>query len=306
MTHVTRHILNPIRLAAAALTLLVAAVACGDAITLKGRATATDTTVRLQDVATLEGAYAQSLGELKLAQLSDVGDRESIELIDVRRVLAKAGANWAKLIVRGATRVAVTRVPAPVVSIEKKAVVEVDAIPVAPIAMQTLGDQIEAWVHQRVGAVRGELQIEFGLGQESILALPLNDYEFQIDPVAVSRIGAQPEAVWNPAQLVGKQLTESVRMGETLSAHQVAAPRAVQRGGDHRRRHRDSERVGAAGRSSPARRRDVVDRPEGRRHGAQGQRVADGAAGDRTAQERRRADRRRAAADGDVGGNRRP
>lgn len=233
MTSVRSHILNPIRLVAAALTLLLTTVACGDVITLKSRATAVSETVRLQDVATLEGAYAQSLGEMKLTELGAVGDRESIELNDVRRELARAEANWAKLIVRGASRMTVSRVeaPAPVkqVVVEVEATPETPETPVAPVMATTLGGHIEAWVHERVGAVRGELRIEFGLGQDSILALPLSDYEFQIDPVAVSRIGAEPVNVrcWKDGEFVAQR---GVALSVRKRVEVAVASRAIRNG----------------------------------------------------------------------------
>ena len=92
-----------------ALTLGVAPRLAADSIRLLDQAGSEGPTIRLSQIAELEGDYATTLGEVEVGRFSEGQATLTVQLSTVRRLLTEAKVNWSDLSLRGRTSCAVSR-----------------------------------------------------------------------------------------------------------------------------------------------------------------------------------------------------
>ncbi|MEM1108315.1 MAG: flagellar basal body P-ring formation chaperone FlgA [Planctomycetota bacterium] len=90
----------------------LATQALADSVRLYEQAGTAGPSIRLAEVAELEGEYAESLGDLIVARFSEGQGELSVQLATVRRVLSESGVNWAELSLRGRSVCVVTNMTA--------------------------------------------------------------------------------------------------------------------------------------------------------------------------------------------------
>lgn len=216
---------NLMKLATAAMTLLCSAAFGGDVVTLRGSAVVSGETLRLADIAMLEGEYAAQFADIEVGTIGATQDAMTIKLVDVRRSLESQGANWAKLTLRGSLSVSVKR-EAPVEATGTEAVavanphgvMEIASAPGIPAA--TLRDQIVAFVTAHAGVPAADLKITFDeQAAGEALAASTRNFRFEIDPIGSDAIGRVPLTV---RSYRGIELAATERLNVTVQVRRMA------------------------------------------------------------------------------------
>ncbi|MHC4947935.1 MAG: flagellar basal body P-ring formation chaperone FlgA [Planctomycetota bacterium] len=191
--------LSPLALAAVVSLLATAAATRADSITVRAsvRLPATATSVRLRDVATLEGPGAQAFADLEVAERADPGSVLRVELGEIRRRLEDAGAGWGTLHLNGQSVVVRpgrgTGSMAPLAM--AGASVEAEPTPRAPrhepqradaadlVALPTLRGEIARRVADGLRVAPDDLRLTFDTADAAVLDLDRTGRRFEIQPL---------------------------------------------------------------------------------------------------------------------------
>lgn len=95
--------------AACGYVLVSASSAHADSVRLHEQAGSRGPAISLNQIAELEGQYADTLGDLVIGRFIDGQDELTVQLATVRRVLTESQANWSDLSLRGRTVCVVSR-----------------------------------------------------------------------------------------------------------------------------------------------------------------------------------------------------
>lgn len=165
--------------------------AAADSIRLLEQAGSAGPAVTLNQIAELEGDYADTLGELVVGRFAEGQDALQVQLATVRRVLGESQVNWSDLSLRGRSNCTVTRLR------EEKAVDE---------AMI---------VNDRALTTNNELAVDQANANQQVsdllVAKLVELNETSVDELRVTFRGGADEAAWlNRSVAVGRFEVESL------------------------------------------------------------------------------------------------
>lgn len=182
-----------------AVVLIVCALASADQIRLHDQAATESSQVLLSDIAELQGASAESLGAIVVA---DFGDKHRgpyrIKLEDLRRQLTQQHqVNWARLSLTGYLECEVVRLqaqPARRMQIADQAtpVISNHIQPVTTQTSLTVRDRIIAQLGALADVSRDELEITFPSGDEAQLNQAAWADRWEVQPTTSSTLGRIP------------------------------------------------------------------------------------------------------------------
>jgi flagella basal body P-ring formation protein FlgA len=213
-------------------SLFAGGATAAEVVTLRPAVSVSAASVTLKDIATLEGDYARSLGDVEVLALGDKQADATLNGLEIRRRLSDKGANWGKLVCRGVSTVKVTRIaekPAvaaasPAAEIPK-GVEEAEAIALAnPIGAlnadpsrpaaaiePALRVRLVEWIHGQIGAdlADEDLQVTFEKEQDALLARTFTGQRLEIEPLSRTMVGKLPIVI---RCYQGDKLTDTLRI----------------------------------------------------------------------------------------------
>lgn len=185
------------------LTLIFATQAAAESIRLHDQVGTAGPTIRLMDIAELEGDYARSLGELVVGRFADGQDDLSVQLATVRRVLSESQVNWANLSLSGKSTCVVIRIQHhseadTVEAVNDRAVTTNNELAIDQSnASQTVSGLLIEEIVQLNGAMEDELEITFrgNADQASWLNRSAAVGRYEIEMLSRSGLGRVPMKV---------------------------------------------------------------------------------------------------------------
>ncbi|MFG0253378.1 MAG: flagellar basal body P-ring formation chaperone FlgA [Phycisphaerales bacterium JB038] len=170
-------------LAALLLVALWAVPVQGDTVTLRRSARVeTFDEVTLQDVATLEGSYAQQFAALALTATRHRGGGPELSIAEIRQALNAAEVNWGKLSLRGdACHLRLRRALSE--PEEEAEAATSGPQPIDPNGPPTLRLRVAKYISEWTGLPLADLRLSFSEHQEELLSLSERDYRFELTPI---------------------------------------------------------------------------------------------------------------------------
>ena len=183
--------------------LLAAAGAVGDTITLRGSVRLTGSeTVRLQDIAVLEGEYAKSLAAVEITVLD--GDTTSpleVRVSEIRRTLDEHGVHWGRIELHGHRAIVRSRSGAGIepplamrpidlsevgetAGPQRRAMDRVVADTI--VDTQTFRGWLARSIMNTLGVEAADLRLDFPRSHAELLDTPLSSERFEIRPLNVA------------------------------------------------------------------------------------------------------------------------
>jgi flagella basal body P-ring formation protein FlgA len=177
---------RPIR-RAAWIGLLASAIACAaaNAATVRAWPTAVvvDDQIRIADVCELDGFVPEDYERVRalvVAAAPKPGGSTLVQIRDLKDALAAGGVNLAQVLVKGASRCAITRPLVPVPEVKAEPAVKAAAQTAAPPQARTLRDAVEAFFHREIGRMDGTVRVQFGRTAQPILDLCEPEFSFDV------------------------------------------------------------------------------------------------------------------------------
>lgn len=178
------------RAAIAALCLWALACAAARAESVRAWPTAVivDDQVRIGDVCDLEGFDAETYERVRDIVITDApqpGGSVQITLDHVRAAMAREGVNLATVVVKGASRCAVTRPEGRAVPADAPA----DPQAAAAASARTLRQAVQDFFQQELAETDGRVNVQFGRTAEPVLDLSEPEFEFVVSRRSARSLG---------------------------------------------------------------------------------------------------------------------
>ncbi len=162
---------------------------------LYAAAVVTDDTVRLADVAELDGEAARLAGSWVVAIAPQVGGTRVVELDDVQRALANKDANLSQWVFRGSSRCTVSRPKSCISPASRPAAVEAGSMEKLAgggsghIDAYSLEAALRGHLGRKLAEMNGVPVIKFSPVVSKVLALTRPQYEFRITDRSTQPLG---------------------------------------------------------------------------------------------------------------------
>ncbi|MAE59940.1 MAG: flagella basal body P-ring formation protein FlgA [Planctomycetaceae bacterium] len=180
-------------------------IVAADGITLRTRAQVTGDSVKLRDIARLTGAEAERLGEFEVAKLREGQMRTTVGVSEVLRGLADHRPRWARLTLRGSTRVVIERKAAgPAEVSDERAGVPIRVEGVRSnvglrLALEgeaeTVREHLLGYVHATVGALAADIDVKFSDRDAAALNRRVAGERYEFEPIGSDMVGRLPIVV---------------------------------------------------------------------------------------------------------------
>ncbi len=220
--------------------LALPAVASGDSIQLRSRATVSDAAVRLADVATLEGDLALALADTIVIRLDSTQSATTLTHDTLRTALAKAQVNWARISLKGFEKCEIVMTGDAPSPREAKAGAAIVA-PASPISANP-ADEVSAegrdttrakvidWIRGHHGEAGNDIRIHFADRDAAVLAAPARQDTLIFSTPSSSKLGRVPVTI---ERLRNEKLIETQRISlEVTRRHlTLVAVRPISKGG---------------------------------------------------------------------------
>jgi len=183
--------------AVAALAVCASTASAGEAsVRLYSTAVVTDDTIKLADVAELQGESSKLAGSWVVAAAPKVGQTCEINLEQVQRALAHKGANLSQWIIRGASQCVVSRPKNALSSATQPAPAGASpSCEVGPIDPDSLEGILRIHLERKLRDLGGQVLIKFSPVADQVLALKRPQYEFSIVDHGEQPLGLVPVEV---------------------------------------------------------------------------------------------------------------
>lgn len=177
--------------------------ASADSVRLLEQAGSAGPAVTLNQIAELEGEYADTLGELVVGRFAEGQDELLVQLATVRRVLGESQVNWSDLSLRGRSSCTVTRLrdagdAAAATIANDRAVTTNNELAVDQAnAMLHVSDLLVAKLVELNGAAPDELKVTFRGGADEVAWLnrSIAVGRFEVESLSRSGLGRVPMRV---------------------------------------------------------------------------------------------------------------
>lgn len=183
--------------------------------------------ITLADIAQLTGKAAQAQAAQTLTPRPDARGTATITAGDVRDLLTEAGANWARLSVRGGPTTILLQDPAPEVTLPTTPAPTPTATAPAEPEGPTLRDAVAGQIGFLFSAAPDDLRLTFDPRDAELLRTPTTGRVVDIQPIGTSDRLPLRVTVYQGQQIV---LTEAIRVEVLTRRTTAVAQRTIARG----------------------------------------------------------------------------